>query len=72
MITYEELAKKFIDKGYLMELQYLILPPAPFENGRLLGTLEEQRKSYNECIQRVYGEDWEYWNAWIDRKCPQY
>ena len=66
MITYEKLKEKFIDKGYVLELQYFVLSPTPFQFGRILGTEEKQRKIYKEAIEKVYGADWEYWNIWID------
>lgn len=66
MITYKTLREKFSDKGYMLEFHLLLLPPHPFINGKLIGSLEDQRKMYNKIIQDVYGEDWDYYNTWID------
>lgn len=66
MITYEKLRDKFIDKGYTANFYSMILKPLPFEHGKLIGSLEEQRKMHNKLIQEVYGEEWDYWNTWID------
>ncbi len=68
MITYKKLAEKFIDKGYIQELHWLVLPPPIFDNSRLIGTREENIKSFLEAVELVYGEDWEYWNQWIDHQ----
>ena len=68
MITYKKLAEKFIDKGYIQELHRFVLPPPIFDNSRLIGTREENIKSFLESVELVYGEDWEYWNQWIDHQ----
>jgi len=66
MITYSKLADKFIDKGYLMELHYLVIPPPLFQSGKLLGTEEEQKRKFSIIVEEVYGEGWDDWNTWID------
>lgn len=68
MITYKKLAEKFIDKGYIQELHWRVLPPPIFDNSRLIGAREENIKSFLEAVDMVYGEDWEYWSQWIDHQ----
>lgn len=68
MITYENLREKFIDKGYQLELQYLILSPPMFLLGRCTGTREEQYAYYKSAVEKTYGEEWEYWDQWIDHQ----
>ena len=69
MILYSKLAEKFIDKGYLMEFHYFVLPPPLFERGKvLLPTIEEEVEFFNKSVYKIYGEDWEYWNQWIDHQ----
>jgi len=65
-VTYDSLYQKFLDKGMLEYFYYLVVPPAPFDNTRLLGKEIENRISYLKIIQEVYGPEWEYWNTWID------
>lgn len=69
MILYSELAGKFIDKGYLAEFHLFVLPPPLFEKSKaLLPTLEEEIEFFNKTVYKVYGEDWEHWNQWIDHQ----
>lgn len=63
---YEKLRNKFIDKGMVQDFNWLISSPPPFDNSRLIGTVEENIKSYYNCIEQVYGEEWDYWNTYID------
>jgi hypothetical protein len=69
MITYEKLREKFEDKGYLAEF-YFFVPSQLFFvfNPLHLGTEEEQVIDYKKAIQSVYGDDWEYWNTYIDHQ----
>ena len=71
MEKYRKLAEKFMDKGYAQELHWLVLPPPAFELGRLIGNKKERYQTFLSCAEKVYGEDWDYWNAWIDTKLPK-
>ena len=71
MKKYQELVQKFLDKGYAQELHWLVVPPPAFELGRLIGDKKEQYQTFLSCVERVYGKDWDYWNAWIDTKLPK-
>lgn len=66
MITYHKLLEKFIDKGYISEFHFFILPPPWFIPGKTLGTQEEQFKCYVNAVELTYGKEWDYWNTWID------
>ena len=37
-----------------------------FELNKTIGTREEQYATYLRIVEKVYGEDWDYWNTWID------
>lgn len=63
---FKKVRDKFIDKGMIQEFDWLVLPPPPFDNSRLIGTVEENIRTYYKCIEKVYGEGWDYWNTWID------
>ncbi len=65
-ITYQKLAEKFIDKGHEAELHWLVLSPPICIQGRTVGTEEEQKNFHKKAVDIVYGEEWEYWNTWID------
>ena len=65
MTTYAKLAEKFIDKGYIYELHWFVLPPPIMNASRLINP---SREKFNEIVQEVYGKDWEYWDTWIDRQ----
>lgn len=65
-MDYQKLAEKFTDKGYIQELHWFVLPPPIFLLNRIEGTREQQKKFFDEAVQKVYGEDWDYWNTWID------
>lgn len=66
MEIYKQLVEKFLEKGYLLELHYFVLPPPLFQLGKILGTMEEQIIFFNEAVNKMYGSDWDYWNTWID------
>ena len=72
MTTYQKLAEKFIDKGYYWELHYMVLRPPLFEPNKLCGTLEQRKSSFNKIVEEVYGEDWDYWNTYIDYQNHKY
>lgn len=63
MITYSKLCEKFIDKGMIMELHWLVTPPPTFIPDRLINNSLDNS---NKIVQEVYGEQWDYWNTWID------
>lgn len=63
---YESLKNKFSDKGLLQDFYWLVLPPPLFDNSRLMGTVQQNIESYYECVEKVYGEEWDYWNTYID------
>lgn len=66
MKDYYKLAEKFIEKGYTAELHFFVLPPPIFTLNKIIGTEGEQKKFFEDAVQRVYGKDWDYWNTWID------
>lgn len=68
MIGISKLRNKFFDKGYIGEYHFFVLQPPWFILGKTLGTQEEQYKAYKETVYKVYGEEWEYWNQWIDHQ----
>ena len=72
MKKYQELVSKFLDKGYLQELHWFVVPPCSFELGKTLGTKEEQYETYLRIIEKIYEKDWDYWNAWIDTQLPKF
>ena len=69
MITYDKLKEKFEDKGDLQGF-YLIVPSPPLFifNPVFLGTPKQQFDSYKEAVQSIYGEEWDYWNTYIDHQ----
>ena len=71
MEKYRKLSEKFIDKGYIHELHWLVLPPPIFELSRLIGNKKEQYQTFLCSVEKVYGEDWDYWSAWIDTQLPK-
>ena len=72
MKKYQDLVQKFLDKGYIEELHWFIFPPIPFNPGKLIAnSIEEELEKYNRRVEEVYGEDWDYWNAWIDTQIPK-
>lgn len=68
-MKYNELKQKFLDKGYRDEFYWLVSPEPPFNpsifNLNLIG-LEKAHEIYSKNVQKVYGEEWGYWNTWID------
>lgn len=68
MITYQDLAEKFKDKGYFTEFHFLVSSPHPFKFFKAVGTIEKQIEIYDKVIEKVYGEEFEYWNQWIDHQ----
>lgn len=66
MITYSKLAEKFLDKGYIEEFHWFVIPPPLIYDPSKL--IEPSVEKFNEIVQKVYGKDWEYWDTWIDRK----
>ena len=72
MEKYQELLQKFLDKGYLQELHWFVIPPLMFELNKTIGTKEEQYATYLRIVEKVYGEEWDYWNAWIDTQMPKF
>lgn len=66
MIDYSTIKEKFLDKGYILELHWFVLPPPTFVLGKTIGTQKEQKIFYEKAVQKVYGKEWDYWNTWID------
>ena len=62
MKKYQELKDKFLEKGYLQELYWFVVPPPMFELNKTFGTREEQYTTYLRIVEEVYGSDWDYWN----------
>ena len=72
-VSYSKLVEKFIDKGYIYELHLFIGTPPPFIPGRAIAdSIEKEREIYSRIIQEVYGEEWDYWNAWIDHQTHKF
>ena len=72
MKKYQNLVQKFLDKGYIEELHWLVIPPLPFTPGKLIAnSIEEELEKYDRIVEEVYGKDWDYWNAWIDTQLPK-
>ena len=71
MKKYQDLVQKFLDKGYIEELHWFVIPSPSFELGKTLGTQEEQFQTFLRIVEKVYGEEWDYWNAWIDTQLPK-
>ena len=75
MKKYQELVQKFLDKGYKEELYWVVPKPMLFDPSmtqlQIYGSKEKARERYDENAEKVYGEDWDYWNAWIDTKLPK-
>jgi len=71
MKKYQELKDKFLDKGYTEELYWFVPKPMLFDPSitelQIYGR-EKAREIYDENAEKVYGEEWDYWNAWIDTK----
>lgn len=63
---YENLKNKFEDKGRLQDFYWLVLSPPPLDNSRLIGTFDENVKTYYKTVEKVFAGDWDYWNTWID------
>ena len=38
---------------------------------QIYGSREKAREIYDKSAEKVYGEDWDYWNAWIDTQLPK-
>ena len=71
MKKYQELRKKFLDKGYKEELYWFVPTPMLFNPSALelqLYGREKALEMYNKRAEQVYGDDWDYWNTWIDRQ----
>ena len=74
MKKYIELKDKFLDKGYLEELYWLVPKPMIFDPSMMQLQLygrEKAREIYNKSAEEVYGKEWDYWNAWIDTQLPK-
>ena len=75
MEKYRNLAEKFIDKGYIQELHWFVPKPMLFDPSitelQIYGSREKARERYDENAEKVYGEDWDYWDAWIDTQLPK-
>ena len=75
MKKYQELVQKFLDKGHKEELYWVVPKPMLFDPSvlelQLYGSVEKARERYDENAEKVYGEDWDYWNVWIDTKLPK-
>lgn len=72
MKKYQSLVQKILDKGYIEELHWFIVPPLSFTHGKLIAnSIEEELEKYNRIVEEVYGKEWEYWNAWIDTQLPK-
>lgn len=76
MKKYQELRKKFLDKGYKEELYWFVPTPMLFNPSalelQLYGSSEKAREMYDKRVEEVYGNDWDYWNAWIDTQMPKF
>ena len=76
MKKYNILAQKFLDKGYKEELYWLVHKPMLFDPSmtqlQIYGSREKARERYDENAEKVYGEEWDYWNAWIDTQMPKF
>ena len=76
MTTYNTLYQKFEDKGRLYD--FLLLVPAPpffnpYDSRYIEGMpLEIKQQIQGEMLKKFYQEDWDYWNAWIDRQNNKY
>jgi hypothetical protein len=62
-VTYQRLREKFEDKGEEQAFYWFVLSPLPYDPSRLI---EPSRAVYDEIVEKVYGEQWDYWNTWID------
>ena len=75
MKKYNILAQKFLDKGYKEELYWLVPKPMLFDPSmtqlQIYSSREKARERYDENVEKVYGDEWDYWNAWIDTKLPK-
>ena len=75
MKKYQELVQKFLDKGYKEELYWVVPKPMLFDPSvlelQLYGSVEKARERYDENVEKVYGDEWDYCNAWIDTKLPK-
>ena len=75
MKKYQELVQKFLDKGYKEELYWVVPKPMLFDPSvlelQLYGSVEKARERYDENVEKVYGDEWDYWNAWIDTQLPK-
>ena len=72
MEKYRNLAEKFIDKGYIQELHWLVPVPMLFDPSmtqlQIYGSREKAREIYDKTAKQIYEKEWDYWNAWIDTK----
>lgn len=66
MTKYQDLYRKFAEKGREWDFHWLVPFPPSFEPFRLVGTLEEKRGYYKSAVEKVYGEEWDKWSTWID------
>jgi hypothetical protein len=72
MKKYNDLVQKFLDKGYIEELHWFVIPTLPFTPGKLIAnSIEEELEKYNRIVEEIYGKEWDYWNAWIDTQLPK-
>ena len=75
MKKYQELLQKFLDKGYTEELYWFVPKPMLCDPSmmqiQMYGSREKDSEIYYGTVEKVYGEDWDYWNAWIDTKLPK-
>lgn len=62
-VTYQSLLEKFIDKGEEQAFYWFVLSPPPYDPSRLI---ESSKETYNKIVEKVYGQEWDYWNIWID------
>lgn len=63
MTTYSKLLEKFIDKGMITEFHFFVFPSTLFIPDRLISNSLDD---FNSRVQKMYGEQWDYWNTWID------
>lgn len=75
MKKYQELVHKFLDKGYREELFWFVPRPMLFDPSvvelQIYGR-EKALEIYYTSVGKVYGKDWDYWNAWIDTQLPKF
>lgn len=67
MFLYYDVFEKFKEKGYSVEFHYFVLSPPLINGVRFYNiTREEAIEIHKETVEEVYGEEWDYWNTWID------